>query len=54
MDYAVCGMNAECYGDPNSNIMTKYGECLNGSLTLEEEVLSDRIVRAWTNFAIHG
>ena len=54
MDFANCQFHPECYANPNSNIMKNYAECLNGSLTEEEEIWSDRIVKAWTNFAIHG
>ena len=53
-DLPVCMQNPECYGRPESNIMTKYADCLDGSLTDEEVIWSDRIVKAWTNFAIYG
>ena len=43
-----------CFAAPDSKFKQEWGDCLFGELTPEEEILSDRIVRAWTNFAING
>ena len=43
-----------CFAYPDSKFKQEWGDCIFGELTPEEEILSDRIVRAWTNFAIHG
>ena len=45
---------ADCLVDPDGAFKREYGECLFGELTPEEELTSDRMVRAWTNFAYHG
>ena len=44
----------QCVTLPNSEFKKEYGECLNGALTPEEEIYSDRMVKAWTNFARTG
>ena len=43
-----------CFTLPGSDFKEEWGECISGELTPEEEILSDRIVRAWTNYAIYG
>lgn len=43
-----------CFAEPDSDFKREWRDCIFGELTPEEEVLSDRIVRAWTNFAING
>ena len=43
-----------CFAYPDSKFKQEWGDCIFGELTPEEEILSDRIVRAWTNFAING
>ena len=43
----------ECISDTDSEFMMEWGQCLTGELTQEEQEWSDKIVRAWTNFAIH-
>ncbi len=55
-----CGLNLTCMAQPDGpmrpdgRFMRENGECVLGYLTEQEQVWSDRIVRAWTNFAIHG
>lgn len=39
---------------PDGPFKTEWGQCFTGSLTAEEEVWSDRIVKMWTNFAKTG
>ena len=43
-----------CVIHEGSDFKKEWGECITGELTQEEQVWSDRIVKAWTNFAIHG
>jgi len=38
----------------HGQFLKDHSECLFGYLTKEEEVLADKMVTAWTNFAIHG
>lgn len=52
---AVFGKDlAECIADPKSDFMQETGDCLNGELTLDEQIWSHRIVQVWTNFAKDG
>ena len=44
----------QCITEPGSKFKEDYGECLTGALTPDEEVYSDRMVKAWTNFAKDG
>ena len=44
----------KCIAEPDSEFMLKHGECVIGSLTAQEQEWSDRILKTWTNFAIHG
>ena len=48
------GQGPLCFTLPGSDFKEEWGECISGELTPEEEILSDRIVRAWTNFAVYG
>ncbi len=49
----ACNVNDfDCISDPDSDFMLEWKQCFTGELTDEEQVWSDRIVRAWTNFAI--
>ena len=48
------GQGPLCFTLPGSDFKEEWGECISGELTPEEEILSDRIVRAWTNYAIYG
>ena len=48
------GLDALCFAEPDSAFKAEWRDCIFGELTPEEEILSDRIVRAWTNFAIYG
>ena len=45
---------ASCVTNPEGEFKTNYGECLFGTLNEEEAKTSDAMVKAWTNFAIHG
>ena len=45
---------ASCVTNPEGEFKTNYGECLFGTLNEEESKTSDAMVKAWTNFAIHG
>ena len=45
---------ANCVTDPNGEFKRNHGECIFGTLTEEEALTSDAMVKAWTNFAIHG
>ena len=45
---------ANCVTDPNGEFKTNHGECIFGTLTEEEALTSDAMVKAWTNFAIYG
>ncbi len=49
-----CDLDLTCIAERDSDLMTEYYECFTGSLTAEEEVWSERIIRAWTNFAATG
>ena len=49
-----CELDTDCIAQPDNAFMLQYGECLTGELTEEEKVWSDKMVRAWTNFAIYG
>ncbi len=49
-----CDLDVPCISDSSNVFMTEYADCLTGELNDVEQVWSDRIVRAWTNFAIHG
>ena len=44
----------KCIAQPDSEFMMKHGECVNGELTDQEMEYSERILKTWTNFAIHG
>ena len=48
------GQGPLCITRPGSDFKEEWGECISGELTPEEEILSDRMVRAWTNYAIYG
>ncbi len=50
----VCDLDVACVADPDSAFMREWGECVTGELNQEEQVWSDHIVRAWTNFAATG
>ena len=43
-----------CITDPDSAFKAEWGDCLFGTLNHEEQIWSDRIVKAWTNFATFG
>ncbi len=43
-----------CFLDEGSDFKNEWRDCLLGELTAEEQVWSDRMTRAWVNFAIHG
>ncbi len=49
-----CGFDVDCVADPTNDLMVEYRECFTAELNPEEQVWSDRILRAWTNFVIHG
>ncbi len=49
-----CGFDVDCVADPTNDLMVEYRECFTAELNQEEQVWSDRILRAWTNFVIHG
>ena len=53
-DCTDSGQGPLCFTRPGSDFKEEWGECITGELTPEEEILSDRIVRAWTNYAIYG
>ena len=40
--------------DPEGSFKKEWGQCITGTLTEEELVWSDRLVRTWTNFARTG
>ena len=43
-----------CITEEDSMFKKMYGECLWGRLTDDELIYSDRMVKAWTNFALYG
>lgn len=43
-----------CFAESNSTYKAEWRDCLFGELTEEEQVWSNNIVKAWTNFAEHG
>jgi hypothetical protein len=43
-----------CFAEPDSAYKAEWSDCLFGDLTDEEQVWSNKIVKAWTNFAVHG
>ena len=57
---ADCKLDVACLADPEGPLrpggpfMMENDQCVRGSLTHQEQIWSDRIVRAWTNFAIYG
>ena len=53
-DCIESGQGPLCFTRPGNGFLDEWGECIYGKLTPEEEILSDRIVRAWTNYAIYG
>ena len=44
----------KCIAEPDSEFMVKHGECIIAELTEQEREWSERILKTWTNFAIHG
>ena len=44
----------QCVTDPAGAFRTEWEECLHAELLDEEKAVSDDMVKAWTNFAIHG
>ena len=44
----------ECIGDESNHFMSKYKNCILGTLTPEEEEISKDMVAAWTNFFVYG
>ena len=49
-----CRLDIACIADPDSAFMAEWGECVTGELNEQEQVWSDEVVRAWTNFAAYG
>lgn len=43
-----------CLLDPEGDFKREWNECIKGELTAEEQVWSNRLVKAWTNFAKYG
>ncbi len=49
-----CERDINCVLEPEGDFMPEWGQCLLGELTPEEQVWSDKLVKAWTNFIVHG
>lgn len=45
---------AECMTRPDNAFISSAGECINGTLTDQDLVTSENMVKAWTSFAING
>ena len=43
-----------CVTDPVGTFKTEWSECIDGRLTQEEQVLSEQICSAFTNFTVFG
>ncbi len=43
-----------CVTDPEGNFKQEWAECIDGRLLPDEQVVSDAMVKAWSNFAIYG
>ena len=50
----LCMSNPKGPLRPDGPFMMENAQCIRGTLTHQEQIWSDRIVRAWTNFAIYG
>ena len=46
--------NALCFAVEDSAFKQEWNDCIWGEMKPDEQVLSDRIVKAWTNFATYG
>ena len=48
------GQDALCFAYENSTFKAEWNDCIWGEMKPDEQILSDRIVKAWTNFATYG
>ena len=48
------GQGALCFAYENSTFKEEWNDCIWGEMKPNEQILSDRIVKAWTNFATYG
>ena len=48
------GQDALCFAYEDSTFKEEWNDCIWGEMKPEEQILSDRIVKAWTNFATYG
>ena len=48
------GQDALCFAYGNSTFKAEWNDCIWGEMKPDEQILSDRIVKAWTNFATYG
>ena len=48
------GQDALCFAYENSTFKEEWNDCIWGEMKPDEQILSDRIVKAWTNFATYG
>ena len=46
--------DTSCITDPDSAFRKEWDECIYSYLTEQEQEWSDKLVKAWTNFAYYG